>query len=39
VGQGVAQVAQADVDAVSNDEESGLKVEERDEEGKVLLNW
>jgi hypothetical protein len=32
VRQGVAQVARADVYAVSDDEESGLKDEERDEE-------
>jgi hypothetical protein len=32
VGQGVAQVARADVDAVSDDEGSGLKGEERNEE-------
>jgi hypothetical protein len=30
----VAQVAQADVDAMSNNEESSLRDEERDEEGK-----
>jgi hypothetical protein len=30
----VAQVARADVDAMSNDEESGLGDEERNEEGK-----
>jgi hypothetical protein len=30
----VAQVVQADVDAMSNNEESGLKSEEHDEEGR-----
>jgi hypothetical protein len=30
----VAQVARADVDAVSDDEESSLRDEERDEEGR-----
>jgi hypothetical protein len=35
----VAQVAQADVDAVSDDEEGGLKGEERNEEWRGLLDW
>jgi hypothetical protein len=34
----VAQVAQADVDAVSNDEEGGLDNEERNEEGKGVCS-
>jgi hypothetical protein len=34
----VAQVARADVDAVSDDEESGLKGEERDEEGRGVYS-
>jgi hypothetical protein len=38
VGQGVAQVAQADVYAVSDNEESGLRDEECDGEGRGLLN-
>jgi hypothetical protein len=34
----VAQVAQADVDAVSNDEEGGLDNEECNEEGKGVCS-
>jgi hypothetical protein len=34
----VAQVARADVDAVSNNEESGLRDKERDEEGRGVYS-
>jgi hypothetical protein len=38
VRQGVAQVAQADVYAVSNNDEGGLRGEERDEEQRGVYS-